>query len=60
MPYAPLALGFAFLALGLVFLAQGRKDPDELKARNARFAGSMMLVTGTAFLIAAAIRYFGD
>ena len=60
MPYAPLALGFAFLALGSVFLAQSGKEADESRSRNSRFAGSMMLLAAAGFLVAFAISYFGD
>ena len=55
-----LALGFVFLALGSVFFAQSKKEADEPKARNSRFAGSMMLLAAGGFLVAFALSYFGE
>jgi len=53
MNVSSLALGTVFLSLGAVFLAQAKKQgEDETKARNLRFAGSMMMVAAVAFLFA--------
>jgi hypothetical protein len=59
MSYATPVVGLAFLVLGLVFRAQSSKEADEVKRRNARFAGSMMLLAGAGFLLAFAISSLG-
>ena len=58
MSYIPLVFAFIFLALGLVFLGQSKKSADEAKARNSRFAGTMMMLAAAGFLAAFAITYF--
>ena len=61
MSYAPLAFTFVFAALGSVFLAQAKKHADETKARNSRFAGSMMMLAAAGFFIAFLISFLrGD
>ena len=60
MSYASLAFAFVFLALGLVFLSQSKKEADTGKARNSRFAGSMMLLAAGGFFVAFAIRFLGS
>lgn len=57
MGYTPLVFTFVFLALGLVFLAQGKKESDAGKARNSRFAGTMMLIAAAGFLAAFLISF---
>ena len=59
MNVTSIALGTVFLSLGTVFLAQARKEgEDEAKARNLRFAGSMMIVAAVAFLFAFLLSVF--
>lgn len=60
MNFASLALGLAFLALGFSFRASAGKASDPLKAKNARFASTMMLIAGGAFLVAFAISAVND
>ena len=60
MPYASLVFAFVFLAMGSVFLARGKRETDEAKGRNSRFAGIMMMIAGAGFLIAFAISFYGD
>lgn len=57
MNLASLTLGFAFLALGFSFRANAGKASDPVKAKNARFASTMLLIAAAAFLLAFAVSF---
>ena len=50
-----IAIGGAFIAIGATSLATAKKAEDEVKAKNSRTSGMLMMLAGTIFAATGAL-----